>query len=378
MIIRISFILAVFFSVISQIPSVLHSSWGDFMKYSWIIPAGLLLFKDGKQYFDRPIRWFILFVFCFGFYCVLFEAFTLDQYVGRDYYNIIISFLIYSVSYKYWKSYGSEKRLEHLSFILLLSGCLLAYYLYADCLKEGNLMSRVFAYNRGKNSASVILLCAILIPMLNLRFKNKWISIIEYALFAFMFYVIVLLRSRATFIGVFYIIYYFIFRIRNRKLTVSVLLLTAFAVIWVLTHSGLYHTVVDGILLAGRDAEDLNELSSGRVYFMAETWDLFIQNMWFGNGNMYMDCMPLVVLAQYGIVGASMVFGFLLFMGEKIYKFNRNNFFFLTSFLLFNVLMLNSLFEAQPPFGPGIKCFMLWMMLGFSFASPSSQQTSIE
>ena len=31
-------------------------------------------------------------------------------------------------------------------------------------------------------------------------------------------------------------------------------------------------------------------------------------------------------------------------------------------------MMLNSLFEAKPPFGPGIKCFLLWLMLGFSLA----------
>ncbi len=378
MIVRFSFLLAVFGSIISQIPTVLSSSWGNPLKYLWILPAFLLCFESPKEYLDRPIKWFLLFVLYFGLFGFVMEAFSLQHYLGRDMYNIMISFLIFSVSYKYWLDYGNEKQIKLISFFILISGVLLAYFLYVDYLRGGNLLSRNFAYNKGKNSASMIILCSILISLLNFYNKKKWINIVKYVFFAFMFYVVVLLRSRATFVGVIYIIYYFIFRIHNRKLTFSILFLSAIAVIWVMTHPSLYNTVVNGILLAGRDAEDLNELSSGRVYLLSEAWDIFKQNMWLGNGNMYMDCMPIVVLAQYGLIGASSIYVFLIFLGIKVYKFFKNDYIYLTSFLLFNVFLLNSLFEAQPPFGPGVKCFMLWMMLGFSFANIKLKRKTIE
>ena len=377
MIIRLSFLFAVFCSIISQIPSVLESSWGDPLKYTWVLPALLLLFKRPKEYFDRPVRWFVYFIFAFGLYCALFDAFTMKSYVGRDFYNISISFLIFSVSYKCWRDYGHEQLLKHVAVATLVSGFLLAFFLYVNYLEGSDVLSRIFAYNYGKNQASMIVLCGLLMAILNLRFKKKWFYVIEFVIVAFMFYIVVLLRSRSTFVGVFYVIYYFIFRIHNRKLTIFTIVLSVTAIIVVLSSPYLYHIVVDGILFAGRDATDLNELSSGRVYKLNETWEIFVQNTWFGNGNIYMDCMPIAMLAQYGVVGASIVFSYLFFMGKKIFAFEKSNNIYLTAYLFFNVLMLNSLFEGQPPFGPGVKCFMLWMMLGFSFADMSNKKEAI-
>ena len=378
MLIRLSFLLAVFCSIISQIPSVLESSWSNPLKYSWIIPALLLLFNHPNRYFDRPIRWFLLFILCFGLYCGIFDAFSLNSYIRREFYNICISFLVFAVSYKFWKDYGGQKVLRMVVVSILISSFFLAFFLYAEYLQGSNVLSRVFAYNYGKNQASMIIFCSLLIGLLNLPFKKRWLSLLKYVLLVFLFYVVVLIRSRSTFVGVFYVIYYFVFKIHNKKLTYFTLIVTTVAVFLVITNPTLHHIIIDGILFAGRDAEDLNELSSGRVYKLSDTWDIFTQNMWFGNGNMYMDCMPVVVLAQYGIFGASVFFSFLMFLGFKVFSFDKRNDMYLTAYLLFAILILNSLFEAQPPFGPGIKCFMLWLMLGFSFANISNQKIKSE
>lgn len=37
-------------------------------------------------------------------------------------------------------------------------------------------------------------------------------------------------------------------------------------------------------------------------------------------------------------------------------------------YLLFMVYMINSLFEAYTPFGPGMKCFELWAFFGIALA----------
>lgn len=367
MIIRLSFLFAVFCSIISQIPSVLESSWGDLMKYSWIVPAILLVFVKPMKYLDKPIRAFSLFLLTFGLYCSINEASSVKQYLGRDFYNIVISFLIFAVSYKFWINFGGRKIMNAIAFAILVGGTLLSYYLYVDYLREGDLMSNIYAY-KGKNSASMIIFCALLIPLLTMRLKQKWMYVFPIPAMLFMFYVVIILKSRATLLGVLFTIFYCIFKANNRKVVAISLVITITTVLVVLSNPELYEVVVDGIIFAGRDVDDINELSSGRFFQVGEAWSIFKQNMWFGDGNMYMDCMPLVVLAQYGIIGASIFFSFLIVVGMKIFRFDRKNRVHLASFLLYSIFMLNSLFEAQPPFGPGVKCFMLWMILGFSLA----------
>ena len=78
--------------------------------------------------------------------------------------------------------------------------------------------------------------------------------------------------------------------------------------------------------------------------------------------------MPIAMVLQFGIFGAMIVLIFLAILTRKIVRFNRANQLHLVSYLLFIAMMLNSLFEAWPPFGPGVKCFMMWMMLGYSLA----------
>ena len=177
-----------------------------------------------------------------------------------------------------------------------------------------------------------------------------------------------ILRSRATIIGFAFVLYYFVFKSRNTRVKVVSIFLTIAAVVIVFSIPSLYKVIVEGILFAARDVEDFNDLTSGRTYLISEGIDMFTERIWFGRGNLYMDCMPLVMLVQYGVVGASVVFAFLFFIGKKVNAFLNNNNLFLVTFLLFYSFILNSLFEAQPPFGPGIKCFMLWMMIGFSMA----------
>lgn len=80
--------------------------------------------------------------------------------------------------------------------------------------------------------------------------------------------------------------------------------------------------------------------------------------------------MPIIMLFQYGIVGGLMIFSFLIYIGYYVtLRIDRNSYN-LIAFLLFWSFMLNSLFEAQPPFGPGVKCFLLWVFIGFALAKP--------
>ena len=89
----------------------------------------------------------------------------------------------------------------------------------------------------------------------------------------------------------------------------------------------------------------------------------------FGNGNYYFDSFPIVTIVQYGIVGALPVFSFIAYLiFWSIKHLNRNDNYELCAFLMLFSYLINCLFEAQPPFGPGAKCFLLWVVWGIMLA----------
>ena len=259
----------------------------------------------------------------------------------------------------FWKEHGSINSMTLVVFSVLVSCVILAYVVDSTYLARADIMSRVYAY-KSKNSISSILYCAVILAFFVFYVQNKFIRISVCIFIAYLFYVILLLRSRATIAGFAFVLYFFIFKSGSRRIKAAVLA--------VFSIPSLYDIIVNGILFAARDVEDFNDLTSGRTYLVSEGIEMFFKNIWFGRGNLYLDCMPLVMLVQYGVLGASVVFVFLFKIGRKINStYNMSNLT-LVAFLLFYSFIINSLFEAQPPFGPGIKCFMLWMTIGFMLA----------
>ena len=137
-----------------------------------------------------------------------------------------------------------------------------------------------------------------------------------------------------------------------------------------MTSPTLYKTVVEGILFANRDASDLNSLSSGRVELLSSCIQLFLTNPFIGIGNKYFDCFPVIILTQYGMLGASIIFTFIgRVIKDCFCVLDKSNKLDLCAFLLMVTYLLDSLFEAQPPFGPGVKCFPLWMIWGIMLSN---------
>ena len=361
------FLFAIVCSIMSQLPIFVEGGGGGILKLMWIFPFAFLAAKWPRDFFSRALLPFFLFLFVFGFYCFAMQSITDNHYIGTDLTNVGISTMITAVSYMFWKRHGSNKVFSLITVFVLISCLILAYVVNNTYLAEMDIMSRLYAY-QSKNSTSTILYCAVLLSFFVFSIRNRYIKYVIFLLILYLTYDIMILRSRATIIGFAFVLYYFVFKSRNTRVKVISIFLTIAAVIIVFSIPSLYKVIVEGILFAARDAEDFNDLTSGRTYLISEGIDMFTERIWFGRGNLYMDCMPLVMLVQYGVVGASVVFAFLFFIGKKVNAFLNNNNLFLVTFLLFYSFILNSLFEAQPPFGPGIKCFMLWMMIGFSMA----------
>lgn len=366
----LSFYFAVACSIVSQVLIALEIGNSDLLKLSWFIPFVFYLLSNAKLFFDRILIPYYIFVLIFVFYCLCCEAVTNVTYIGADTYNICISIFILSVSYCYGIHVQSFKRsFNNLSFFFFVASLVYGISVYVKYLVGADMFSTVYAYG-DKNSAAQIFLSACIILFTLFKPSNFAQKIVAYSLIVILLYVMFVLKSRATLLGFFFVLGYFTFVYKNKKVRYVFFLSIIAMCIYILSNPSFYRTLVEGILFANRDSTDLNSLSSGRVEQLETCVDLFVSSPIIGIGNKYFDCFPIIILTQYGIMGAIIVFVFIANrIKECVYKLDLNNQLDLCAFLLMMTYMLNSLFEAQPPFGPGVKCFPLWMIWGIMLST---------
>ena len=125
------------------------------------------------------------------------------------------------------------------------------------------------------------------------------------------------------------------------------------------------------------DELTLNSVTSDRMGFWSQAWEDIKAHPWIGQGGWaYVDCFPLFVLRQGGLLSALVIFSVTygkfihvlqkarahwLTMGEK----NSSNDVLLelaTGLVLYYTGA--SLFEGYTPFGPATSTFFLWLLLG--------------
>lgn len=365
----ILFLLAVIASVFSQLPMVVNTPLGDTLKASWLIPFAISLL-DFKSIRIRSIIGFIAFLLSFLLFCLIMESLTGKQYNGADLRNIAICCLVFVTSNIVFHGETRTKLIKLLPPCLVIVGLIMSVFIFINYELVESLNTSLYVYE-AKNSMSTILASIIVVAVFFYR-PNRiiWKCITTISIIA-IFIVTILLRSRATIIGLVFAIVYFVLSINNRvikRTTVSLLIALVVAIVVIPSWQTV---VIDQIFYAGRDVVDVNALSSGRIERFPELFQLISDSPFIGNGNIYFDCMPVVVLAQYGIIGASMIFVFLMVVFTKLFKQRKFDDIHRTAFVLYCVFLINSLFEAQAPFGPGIKCFILWIIIGFAYSEPS-------
>ena len=318
---------------------------------------------------------FYLFLFLFAYFCFACDMFTANKYFTDDLYNVAISTVIAMVSYNFWLHEGSERVMKALCVVFLLGGLYLSYDIYVNYLQNSNIMSLQYAYG-DKNSLAPILLCCGFIVFRMFTPQSRLLYWGGRAIAVAMLFVMILLRSRATFVCGLYILYYFVFKSKNRKLKLWILALSALLGVYVLLNANFYDILFNGIIMAGRDSSDVNQVSSGRFFLIMTALPNIPKHPWVGIGDFYLDCMPIAMLIQYGIIGVAIVFFFLYYIYKKLVKLDKNNLLFSTAFILYMVMLVNGLFEARAPFGPGTKSFMLWMFVAFAFAKAELEAQS--
>lgn len=361
--------LACFLSNISQLPLLVSAGMTQKLNMPiWII---LLLYIFLKK---RIKVFYSTFKILFAMICIFELLFIASIFTKNSYFNssvlqgLILSIFIYCLGTFVGDKF-SDKDLKFISLSYVISASLVALSIYIEFFSAGfDITSRQYAY-ASKNSISQIIFTAIVILMF-IRFeKYRVLNLIKFIVIIFEIMLLMLLKSRATIIGFGICLLYIILGKQfNRKMKYFLIMVIMVGVIALLVNDNLFDMFIGNIMFAGRNASNLDSLTSGRVSIITE-FPVLIRNHWLtGIGSLYFECFPLSCILQFGIITGTIILGVSYLPLLKCLQFNRKNIYCSIFILICIGYAINSLFEGLAPIGPGVKCYYMWLMYGILLA----------
>lgn len=264
----------------------------------------------------------------------------------------------------------NENDIEVILRWFVLGSLLMGTVYFVQNLATGfNLTSRIYnnvSFN--KNSAAQLISSAICILILGVnKNKTKKNTFIRIALIVYLTLILLLLRSRSCILCfAFAILVMLLSKYTSRKVKKWIYAILVVAAIVLVFNSGLRKTLIEQILFANRDATSLDNLTSGRIAIYSSFWDLVKGHELVGNGALYYECFYLSAIVQFGFPVGLYLWGFVLHALNSIRKIYKNfNYGWLLMILALSY-SLNGIFEGLPPFGPGTKNFLLWLLFGIA------------
>ncbi len=244
-----------------------------------------------------------------------------------------------------------------------------SFYLIQNISTGFNLNSRVYnnvSFN--KNSASQLISSAICILILGTN-KNKIRinTIVRIVLILYLTIILLLMRSRSCILCfAVAVIIMLLSKYTSKKIKKWIYLLICLSLIVLVLVPGLRKTLVEQILFANRDVTSLDDLSSGRIVIYSSFWDLVRGKELVGNGALYFECFYLSSIVQFGFPVGLYLWGIVIYMIKSIKSlYSKFNYGWLMMLLALSY-SLNGIFEGLPPFGPGTKNFLLWLLFGIA------------
>lgn len=365
----ILFVCAVAGSLLSQIPKIMEAGYDLYLKFLWLPVLMYSLIRYPKDIMYRRFMPFVWFVAIFAVYCLIMDTVTMSDYLGQDLYNIIISLVICKVSFDFALHTNIHKEARIVGRIVFVVSVYLGLMIFLEYIVGADLSGRNVAYKAKNSMGQILLACMVFSGFLSWP-KVKLMQIVYVSGFVLLGIVIFMLKSRATLVSAGFVYVYLLMASDSRKLRMGLWICIGLVAVYALMNISNLNSIVEDFVYAGRDVTDMDSLSSHRVTIFYDRWELFNGSWLTGIGNVYFDCFPVAILIQYGIIGF-LIFGIFLIWCFKYvcFRFNRRgNAIDAVTFLLFFAYIINSLFEAFPPFGPGAKCFFVWMAFGFSLA----------
>lgn len=363
--IAITLIIAVFFTNISQIPYFVQNDMTQFIAVPMWIILCIICFTNRMIIFKNNQAIFIFFNFVFIFGVLLFTIYAGNDYTGSGlFYSYAISIFIFFIGF--WCGCKINKvMLIRITIAYISSALALSFVIYFDYLREGDLSTVKYLYS-SKNSASQMIFTALIFLLFMYFPQGKYLKLAKWVGILFEVAVLLMLKSRATILG---LLVLFLFIFFDSTIKKEIKLITLMIIMCILAfffiNNDAYVFFIDNIMYAGRDPSDLNNLSSGRIDQITTFPILISGNEFWGMGDYYIESFPLNAWLQYGyILGTVLIVISFYPIIWIISKLSQKDIIYVIFGIISIAYWVDGIFEGLAPFGPGVKCYTLWLLFG--------------
>ena len=363
--IEYSLYLGCLLSNISQLPMFVRSGLTQQLAFPGWILLVIAIFLSGKVKINKSIMTQIGFGVALVVW-LLMDSLLLSktQFSSSMFYSYMISLFIFLLGA--WSAEYVDKRvLKNINTIFVVSIFIVSANIFIEYFGVGyNLSTRLYAYS-SKNSVSQIVFTAIILLIVRFR-PDKTIGwVVKVGAIAFELYVILLLRSRATLVSLLLCILFIVFsRDTNKKLKAAVSIVSVGIIVMLLVNDQFNSFIFNNVVFANRNVANLNDLTSGRVTILSN-FPRYISGNWLtGIGPTYYECFPLSAILQFGLIGGVLCILISLqpFIQSLRFRHIADEWYLLL--LISAGYSVNGLFEGLTPFGPGVKCYYMWLLFG--------------
>ena len=361
-------VVACFLSNLSQLPYFVSSGKTQLVCFPiWGVLFVVLLLKSHWRVSNSIVNMGL----AVGAFLVLLLIFSFVS--GKEYfssslvYSVVISMFMFVIG-TFSAPYVDAEVFQRIIISYSVSTFIVAITVFIQYFGVGfSLNTSVYAYS-SKNSFAQILFTAIVLLYCYYKPNSRMQVLLKYVLVFFELFMVIILRSRATILSLAVVLMLIVIsKNMNRKLKYIILAACILVTILLVTNDSFNSMFFNDILFAGRDISDVDGISSGRISILREFPKLIENNWLMGKGALYFECFPLSAIIQFGIIAGSLLIAISLLPLIKSMPKKKNEIWNIL-FLLSVGFIIDGLFEGLAPFGPGIKCYFLWLFFGIVLA----------
>ncbi len=378
-----SLALCCFLTVISQLPQIVELGLSSLLsRMIWLFDFGFLFIlrlKSNKEMYPQKeliVPVILLMVMLIG--GIIASLMNGASYINSSLFSVILlSFFVLLVGF-FVGDIITKQDLKKCGNAYIIASIVLAIDVYIMFFRGADITQQTYIYKQ-KNSAAVILFTALLIAFVQMWYEdNKIRFFINLAVIAFFTFMIFIMKTRAMILCFPVVIIIALLKAPvGRKLKIPLLFIVAlFACL--LANENFYDLIINTIILGGKANGDLNDISTGRSDQWLYFFDYLSGKELLGDGRTELESLILTAPIQWGIpIGVLIIIYAMLPMIIAIRQINKskgkNEDLWFLLLLIAVVYFIDAIFEQLAPFGPGVRCFYLWLLTGIGLAKKSAR-----
>lgn len=352
-------------TVLTQVPS-LATVVRPLMYVLWVLLlcAGVIS-NSFRIPLNRFLILYIITVFILGFECIILSNSHSDSYAMQIVPLPLVCYIAgLLIAQKADETLISNNLLTFYAVSFLMFSYI--FYTYIGSFRTWY-TANYYIYEQ-KNSAAQIIGCTILLSAFLIQPRAKWMNVGKNISLALLFLIIIAMQCRTALFSLLITatLYYFTVLHGKRKVIVTAILVGA--IIAVINSDVLSQYVYKAFVFNERKTRNLDYFTSGRLTYFTNAWGLFVEHPLVGTGHHRVDDLYLCILSDVGLVGfIPIIVLWIDRIVRNITAFFKNRTPFTACLMCLTIFYFSeSIFEAYPPFGPGVCAFMFWIVCAFS------------